>query len=591
MTWEQMMNTTSSPTKMAASKAFTSKINPIVIAAVLALLAEGVLNPDVAASVAPDAINTVEGVIIKYPRAAESQYVGHIHVISNFRVAEQSHFVSDVMASSSGEKSGLALGGQSCFLLLTTQEMEMDEKSVLNNLEKKILAVKKFGVFDDSEGRQLLKCYQHGIQDSFIVGSIERRVDAALRRRALSGSPFLPPRLNKGDFVFGVDQWNNRLFTYMQYFNAHTLIVANTGAGKTNLSLYHAMQIAVSANLRGLWLIDLRKKEYRSLRPILARAGIDLKIIRGRKFCINPLQVPDGVEPIEYAAVAADLLVRVLNLPPRASTLLRSTLIKLYRQHGILDGGQKYPTLFHLFEAVRADRSANPQARLAVLDNLEAMLQAMGPMLAYYRGWDVHELAQQHLAMEFTGLPEAGKDLILNYLLTAEIMSRIARGISNPNMDLWISFDEGQRLFSQRKETASYGGNALIDLTGLVRGTGIGLEISVLTTNDLSTSLPSLTSTKIIGRCGSLAEYTAAGRFVGLNSEQIMWCAHHLVPGMFVGQVGEGDWRHPFLFRVPLLKKKNSKDGHVSDREADSSLKDSWGEIPSAGEYRFEVRE
>jgi hypothetical protein len=261
-------------------------------------------------------------------------------------------------------------------------------------------------------------------------------------------------------------------------------------------------------------------------------------------------------------------------------------LIKLYRKHGILEGGLEYPTLFHLFEAVRADRNANPQARLAILDNLEAMLQAMGSMLAYHRGWDVHKLARQHLVMELTGLPEAGKDLILSYMITAEFMSRIAQGISNPYMDLWISFDEGQRLFSQRRETASHGGNALIDLMGLIRGTGIGLGISVLTTNDLSTSIPSLTSTKIIGRCGSLAEYTAAGHFVGLNSQQIMWCAHHLVPGMFVGQVGEGDWRYPFLFRVPLLKGKG-----VSDQEADRSLKALPGETHSTGEYGFEVQE
>jgi hypothetical protein len=184
----------------------------------------------------------------------------------------------------------------------------------------------------------------------------------------------------------------------------------------------------------------------------------------------------------------------------------------------------------------------------------------------------VDELARQHLVMELTGLPEAGKDLILNYLITAEFISRIARGISNPEMDLWISFDEGQRLFSQRKESSSYGGNALIELTGLVRGTGIGLEISVLTTNDLSTNIPNLTSTKIIGRCGSLGEYTAAGHFVGLSSEQISWCAHHLVPGLFVGQVGEGDWRYPFLFQVPLLNQPKSK--HVSDQEADSSVND-----------------
>ena len=47
-----------------------------------------------------------------------------------------------------------------------------------------------------------------------------------------------------------------------------------------------------------------------------------------------------------------------------------------------------------------------------------------------------------------------------------------------------------------------------------------------------------------------------------------MWCAHHLVPGMFVGQVGDGRWRFPFLFKVPKMKRMKG----VSDIEADESL-------------------
>lgn len=565
------MSTTNSPTKMAASKASTSKRNPIVIVAVLVLQVLGAPNLDAVVSAASNVVGTAVVVTISCQQVAGNPSAESTHIICKSRAAEPFLFVGDATVSWPGKESGLLWGGHFCCRLSTTGRAKMDEKNVLTDLDKKILAGRKLGVFDDFEGRQLLECYQHGILDPFVVGRINRRVDRALRRLALSGSPFLPPRLNKGDFVFGFDQWNNRLLTHRQYFNAGTLMVAGTGAGKTNQSKYHSIQIA--PYVRGLWLIDIRKKEFRSLRPIFARMGIDLRIIRGRKFRINPLHVPYGVEPIEYAAVAADFLVRVFNLPPRASTLLRSAIIKLYKQYGILDGGQQHPTLFHLFEGIRANRDTNPQARRAILDNLEAVLLVLGPeVLAYHRGWAVHELARQHLVMELTGLPGAGKDLILNYLLTAEFISRIARGISNPEMDLWINFDEGQRMFSQRKESSSYGGNALIDLTGLVRGTGIGLEISVLTTNDLSTNIPNLTSTKIIGRCGSLAEYTTAGHFVGLSSEQISWCAHHLVPGLFVGQVGEGDWRYPFLFQVPLLNQPKGK--HVSDQEADSSVND-----------------
>ena len=148
----------------------------------------------------------------------------------------------------------------------------------------------------------------------------------------------------------------------------------------------------------------------------------------------------------------------------------------------MFSGSQKYPTLFHLFDAVRTDKGANAQARQSILDNLEAVLLTLGTeVLGYYRGWCVHELAKQHLVLELTGQPEVGKDLVLNYLVASEFIHRVSRGISNQKMDLWMSIDEGQRLFSQSKEVKSHKGNSITDQAGLVRGTGTGLFISVLT--------------------------------------------------------------------------------------------------------------
>jgi hypothetical protein len=319
-----------------------------------------------------------------------------------------------------------------------------------------------------------------------------------------------------------------------------------------------------------MWLVDLRKKEFRLLKPEFSKKGIDFTVVRSREFKINPLEAPDGADPYEYASISADTLVKVLNLPPRASVLLSSTIVKLYKQYGVFNGKRKYPTLFHLFETVRTDTTANPQAKQAILDNLEPILLTLGTrVLGYYRGWSVHELAKRHMAFELTGQPEAGKDLVLNYLVVSEFISRVSKGISNRGMDLWMSIDEGQRLFSQRKEIATHSGNSITDLAGLVRGTGTGLYISVLTPDDLSNKIPSFTSTKIIGRCGSVPEYIAAGRYMGLAPEQITWCVHHMVPGLFVGQVGDGPWRYPFLFKVPKLKKLRP----VSDKEADETLK------------------
>ena len=570
-----MMNIINYLIRTVPSKVTKLKKSLVFIAVALLFLLAGAANAVLSA--VPDVTGIAEVQTIPIHQAAELHYVGSIPIICKWQKDKsQFHFAETAMANSLERVVGLRQEEYSCFPLLRRMEKKMQD-DILTDLEKKVLIGKKLGIFDDCVGQQILLCFDSSIQDKFIAGQIENRVRKAQRRIAISGCPFLPAKLHRGNFVIGYDLWNNKLLTDVQYCNAHTLIVAGTGAGKTNLSKCRVIQIAPL--VRGMWLIDIRKKEYRFLRPIFARMGIDLKIVRGHKFCLNPLEVPYGVKPLEYAAVISDLLVKVLNLPPRASTLLKSTIIKLYHLCGILDGGDKFPTLFHLHKAIREDRDANPQARQATLDNLEAILLELGPeMLAYHRGWSVNELAKEYMVMEMSGLTEQGKDLVISTLLTQAFLSRIERGFSNPSMDLYIAVDEAQKLFCQHRDSSSYGGNALTDLVGLVRGTGIGLEISVLTTHNLSVGIPNLTATKIIGRCGSEAEYTTAGHFAALNNEQIEWFAHHSVPGLFAAQLGEGNHRYPFLFRIPLLNEFLDSDDFnrgkcVSNDYADETTK------------------
>lgn len=437
----------------------------------------------------------------------------------------------------------------------------------LSELDRIVIEGDKLKVWTDKMGRCIRELYALGIVDDYTAGFMTKRVNKAKRKLAFRGVPFLSPELYHGHFFFGNSLFGKKLQIPAQWLNGHLLQVCGTGAGKTNASKVRAFSIARFVN--GCWLIDLRKTEYRALLPIFNNIGIDLKIIRGRQFKINPLSVPANVQPLDYASVISECLVRVLNLPPRSATLLKTTIIQLYAQTGVLNGNIEAPTLFDLHRSIKNNREANSQARQAITDNLFSLLVSLGPdVLGYHKGWDIHQLAKQHLVIELSGLCEAGKDLILSYLLTAEFISRISRGISNPSLDLWVAFDEAQRMFSAKKESAGYGGNPLIDLLGLVRGCGVGLEISVLTTVDMSPSLVNLTASKVIGRMGSATEYSTAGGFVGLTPEQIQWAVHHMEPGLFIGQVGEGSFRYPFVFRMPLLKDLTCTKP-VSDREAD----------------------
>lgn len=423
----------------------------------------------------------------------------------------------------------------------------------LPKLVRDILYAQDHRLLDDLTGLAAMRCVHAGVTDEFVRGLITDRVSRHKIGQAFQG-PFSRPHLTHGELSLGrVWSLNNRghgeLITFpMQYLNGHCLTIGGSGSGKTTKSRFLALQVLTA--VAGAWLVDLRKREFAFLQELMARINIELIVIPARQLRINPLQVPLAMTPVDWAAQVADMLIQVLDLPARASKLLQVTIINLYRQFGVSGGGGKefYPTLFDLYEAIKTNRDANAQARQAVLDSLEPVLLSLGPeVLAYRKGWTTHDLAQRKIVFELGGISETDKDLILNTLILSECSSRIAQGISNPRMDLWICCDEAARLVAPSNH-----GSRMADIIGLVRGTGIGLDLSVQS-SDIIPGVFSNTANKFIGRCGSARDYDAIGSAMGLTPDQKHWLTMNLRPGLFVGQLGEGDWRRPFLFQVPSM--------------------------------------
>ena len=433
-------------------------------------------------------------------------------------------------------------------------------------------------LLEDDVGASLRRIFQAGVCDKTIADMVESRVSRHRLHEAFHGTvPFRTPKLPAGDYVIGLDDNGKELRSSIQYLNAHCLMVAGSGAGKTMFARYKVLQIA--GHVEGMFLFDLRKREFAILRPLLKQMGIDLVILPARALRINPLQLPLGVDMSDWIPRVADMLINALELPPRASKLLQSKLHLLYRKFDTRK--TEFPTLFDLFEQIKRDKGSNPQARLAILDSMEPVLLSLGPkVLAYRYGWPSNELARKHLAFELGGVSEVDKNLILNTLILSEFSSRISRGVSNPIMNLWICLDESMRICSSSGQTS-----AMADLIGLVRGTGIGLDLSLQSTNGVLPQIISNTATKIVGRCGSMADYQAAGHSMGLNAEQIQWAQMNLEPGLFIGQLAEGSWRYPFVFRVPLIKFPTFTGEVGSDIDLGlptvrASEFDNWGAVP-----------
>lgn len=401
-------------------------------------------------------------------------------------------------------------------------------------------------LLDGAVGRAVTQAFYAGIVDDFVRQQIQEPVRKHKIAQAFIG-PFRRPRLRRGELIQGLDIKRNRIRIALQALCSHSLTLGTTGAGKTTKALFHALQIA--KYVPGLWLIDCRKTEWAKIEQLLERLGIPLIVLHVRKLRINPLQVPYKMHPADWIARVGDMLVMVLESPARASKLLQTALHRLYERMGIFEGKMLYPTLFDLLNEVKRDKEANPAARQALVDSVQPLLDSLGPeVLAYRRGWTTRELATKPINFVFGGVPDVAVNLILNTLLFSEITSRIAQGVSNKRMDLYISVDEGQRIASTSRGVH----NALAELWPLIRGTGIGLELSIPTAHGLMPEALSFSSTKYIGKCGSVADYEVA-RAMGCSKEQIDWAFHHTRPGRWICQIGEGEHRYPYVLDIPPM--------------------------------------
>jgi len=327
---------------------------------------------------------------------------------------------------------------------------------------REVLRAREFGLLDDDLGRAVTRIIGAELRDPVSEQIVHSRLYYHDIQRALQGD-FPPARLTQGDFCIGLDvQEKRRLMCLAQCFNEHSLTLSGSGGGKTTKSRWNVLQLA--GLVQGLWLFDLRKREFAPLKPYLRRLGVELIIVPARKAKLNPLQVPVACNPRDYAPNMADMLVRTLKLPPGATRLAHMTTLASYDNFGVLEGSTHYPTLFDFREEVARNRRANPQSREAMIAALDQVLMSIGDILRYRVSWKTSDLATRKIVFELGGVSEMDQDLILNTILLGEFCGRIAQGVSNPKMDLYINCDEAARLVGQSDSSISdmigLGGNA-----------------------------------------------------------------------------------------------------------------------------------
>ena len=407
--------------------------------------------------------------------------------------------------------------------------------------------------FDDDLGRVLLEIYKLDADIPSVEHLIRSQVSSIHKKESLGKSvPYRLPRSRRGELILGMDEQKREVRTTLQSLCSGLLVAGSTGSGKTQLILFLLLQLATIRSVR-TWAEDPYKAGLRHILPLFRRCGEETVALPARLWKWNLLQA-DSRDPMSHVARSADLLVRILDLPSRASSILQETIHSLYSEFGIFQGQRDHwPCLFDLFERVKSTPGLNSAAKESLLGRLGPALRLLGPGVAAYRkGWTAADLQKYSIVFENRGTSVHTRRLLMESLLYSVFENEVMHGKPNAKLSLVICLDDAQRILSDQDQTS--GLSSLEELLGIIRGSGIGIAINIQSAYGVSPKLIANLNTKIIGTLASHSDWLRLGPDLGLGPDQIAFSKHDLRAGRFVAQMGSGAWRHPFILNIPKFE-------------------------------------
>ena len=329
----------------------------------------------------------------------------------------------------------------------------------------------------------------------------------------------------------------------------HTLIAGGTGSGKSTL-------------------ITLIIKQYIDLGiPILVfdyeddfpdrLSSSDVNVFSVRDFKWNPLEVPEGADPILYAQEWCGIFSDTLGLLTGAKGFLFQQLYGLYDIYGVLNGGRTFPSLFDLNDLLqekkkRLKTNTREYSYAEVCANrTDFLVKALPYMLDCSRGTPLNVVTRSNTIILLSGIDTEVQTLVVTMMLSWFCRYLIANKLRNrPDLRVGVFLDEGQRLYDKQQERRFQQGIPVISfLTATVRRYNLHLVVGVQQPSLLASSMSANSFTKIQLRLGDGRDIMDLGSSMFLTPEQVYY-SKLLETGQAIVKFA-GRWPEPLVIEIP----------------------------------------
>jgi hypothetical protein len=355
-----------------------------------------------------------------------------------------------------------------------------------------------------------------------------------------------------GHIPVGIINEKNETFNLSEKdLTRHTLVNGSTGSGKTVFTGQVINSLQTHSPETTVWVFE-PKREYRPL-----SSYNNFIVITPKNFRQNFFEPPTlNMNPSDWAQVVSEIIQLEGRFMTYSKNILFDILMKLYRNKGVLEGSQNYPTVRDVQNYLAGcEKKARENRSYREADNYMTLLNRfldfvnLGSVFDVQHSIPIEEMMRKNIVFEIENLKSETYSTIASVLLNKAFFYRFYH---EPKHIILTVIEEARKVFSAKRDRdyAVTSDPPLIDMMTKSRAKKMGFYLVTQEPGSISNVAKSNVATQVMLKLADGKDYEAAARSMSLSKPQVEF-ARKMDIGM--GICRYIDYPEPFAIQIPYL--------------------------------------